>query len=120
MQLSRLASASLITVTLAACGSAGPEGPRGPNDGRNTFEASMDGDGQDFKSVSLRLLVNEEGAFAISLSGYVDPLENAVDDEFSINLAVQIDPAELQMLTLPATLAVDGVARFTHNETSPL
>src|SRR5687767_9067236 len=110
MMIVRHAPTLLATLVLfAACGKAG--GPSGPHGGENTFDVILAGEEQDFDEIGLVLSSTSTSDLILSVTGSVDPLENAIDDEYSLQLEVRLDRALIAGLTFPATLSAAGTTR---------
>jgi hypothetical protein len=105
-----LTSALPAALLLAACG-AGPEGPLGPNGGSNRVVITVDQADLDMDAVGLSA---ESSTTTVTLifTGSVDPLKDAVDDEYGYVLSLDLDPAALAALSAPAALSIDGTTTF--------
>jgi hypothetical protein len=115
MQLPQLLRTSVILAAcaIAACGGTDAiEAPLGPNGGKNTLSVERDGVLENLESIHLGLTPKADDKLLLSLSGSVDPIENAADDEYSIVLEVELTKSELVALAQPATIVVDGTSRF--------
>ena len=115
MQLTKLALA--LPFLLLACDNE-PSGPKGPSGGENRFRVTIGEELEPFDEVDLEVQTTSTGTATIYLSGSVDPLKNAVDDEYSLQLQVDLDRAALVAMTPPESLEVKGTASFTPGETA--
>jgi hypothetical protein len=111
MRLSQL-SVLLPLLLLAACDGE-PSGPDGPSGGENRFRVFIGEDKEAFDQVGLQLDKTGTATITLRLSGSVDPVKNAIDDEYSLHLDILLDRQALLAATAPATLTVKGNAEFT-------
>lgn len=104
----------LTAIALAACGPA--EGPPGPHGGENRFEVTLNGERESFDTVGLTLTQTGTSALILRANGSVDPIAEAIDDEYSLNLEVAFDPSLLAMVSAPENLPIDLTTNFEAEE----
>ena len=113
----------LLVLLFVGCGSSDDEeglsDTPGPSGGMNTFEALEDGIPTDFDAVQVKV-VPTSTIVTLTLSGSVDPVANLVDDEFSLNLVLDLDREALASLDAPVTLNVDGTTSFAGSISEPV
>jgi hypothetical protein len=107
----RLLQLSLIPL-LVACDTE-PSGPLGPSGGENRLSITVDEKKEPFDEVDLEVRSTRSGVVTLALSGSVDPLKDAIDDEYSLHLLVDLDKAALIAMAAPGDLALKGAAEFT-------
>ncbi len=98
-------------VSLFACGGE-PSGPKGPSGGDNRFRAVIDGEMVDFEAVGLQIESRFMAPLILRASGSVDPLKDAVDDEYSIQLQVHLDRDLLLATSAGTELGIEGISTF--------
>lgn len=108
-------SLALPLLLLAACDTE-PSGPNGPSGGENRFRVFIGEVKEPFDDVELSIQPTSTGTVTLRLLGSVDPLKNAVDDEYSLLLQVHLDKAALLATSAPTSLTVKGSATFSANE----
>lgn len=119
MRSDKLHLAALSSVFLLACGGE-PTGPLGPSGGENRFRVFISQDKEPFDEVSLSVVDTSTETVTLRMSGSVDPIQNAADDEYSLQLAVDLDRAGLLAMSAPDTLVLKGTTKFTPNQESGL
>ncbi|MCB9649289.1 MAG: hypothetical protein H6730_22210 [Deltaproteobacteria bacterium] len=102
---------------LAACGVDNTTGPLGPNGGENRVVITVGDAPLDVDGVSL-LARSSTSAVELRFSGSVDPIKEAVDDEYGIDLSIVLDRPALEALSAPADLVVAGSSAFSGSATT--
>jgi hypothetical protein len=100
-------------LVLAAC-DVEPSGPLGPSGGENRFRVLRGDDKETFEAVSLTIAGTSTRTVTLQLSGSVDPIEQAIDDEYALHLDVEIDRAALAAASAPVSLTVKGTTTFSY------
>ncbi len=108
-------ASSLVTAALAtsllACGGE-PTAPKGPSGGENRFRAAIDGEMVDFEAVGLEIESRFMAPLILRTSGSADPIKEAVDDEYSLQLELHLDREQLLASSAGAELTIEGISSF--------
>jgi hypothetical protein len=106
---SRRAPVLLLLLSLAACDIPPPSGS-------GTFRALLGDSLRDFEHSETKLL--QTTPRRLVACGTYDPLPNAIDDETSLCLSLELDLAQLEAAGDGAAFAIEGTAHFS-NAASP-
>ncbi len=106
----RLAQLSLL-LFLVACGGEAT-GPLGPSGGENHYRVVIGTEKEDFENVTLEIRDTSSSTVTLHLVGSVDPAKNAVDDEYALQLDIQMDKAALLAMVAPDSLTVKASSMF--------
>lgn len=93
-----------------ACGDGGL--PDGPNNGKNELIIERNGAIERFDAIEFSLSNTSSTTMTLLLSGSVFGEEDVQDAGYGINLTLALSRDELLALPVPATVVVDGMARF--------
>lgn len=115
MRKDKLYAAALTSALIMACGGE-PTGPIGPSGGDNRFRVFIDQDKEPFDTVSLSVVDTSTTVVTLRMSGAVDPLPDAVDDEYSLQLAIELDREGLLAMSAPDTIILKGETSFTPDQ----
>jgi hypothetical protein len=104
----------LVPLLFLACDTE-PTGPDGPSGGINKFSVIIADEKEPFDEVDLELRT-AAGVVTFDLSGSVDPLKDAIDDEYALHLSLELDKTALIAMSAPGDLKVKGRASFQPSE----
>lgn len=101
-----LASATLLLASLTGCGPA-------------PLDVVIDNTPMSFNRGTTSRATESSGTWHLTVTGSADPVANAVDDEYSLSLRIDLDDAMLATAPHGVPLTVHGVTHFAAPTTDP-